>query len=786
MEQETLRGEVIRWRTEPKESTGWHIIELRDLDERTHAVTGCNLPRPGSTVELRGTWESHPRYGAQFFTREVVSARPALSAEGVKRWLMDRCDGIGAGRAGALLEAFGGDARALWAALEQGPERLTPTVGAELAQHIHETYAAEGVSREHYATLRGLKLTQAQIARVIRHWPIAEACQKINADPYLLSQHISGFGFKRADAVAIELGIKPQAPERVRAAVLHHLDEYAGAGHVFGNEAFFYKVAGIIDVPISRVIDGIKQLREAGLVVVDSGTWIYLRELHTDELTASAEIVRSILGSADRRPKHVEVTYRPGFERDARQEEAIDLLCDTRMRIGFITGGPGTGKTSVLKYALDTLDTRGVRYVLAAPTGKAAKRMTQATGRRAMTLHSLLQYRAERWTDCEQCKAASSDFHAEPLGEQGIDLVVVDEASMVDVRLWAALARTTCEHTYQRSVALRFVGDADQLPPVGPGQPFQDALATLEPRPTERERFVVRLERPRRQGAGSWVANAAPLVLAGKVPELTDTPDFRFFDVDRADQVLTTLQRMYAGTLDDAVWSARCVRPLHITARGVEVPQPAPVLIPQRTGAAGTLALNRYLLELNVPLEPGEQPVCIELEGGNVLREGAWVMCTKNDYQRRVRNGDTGVITAIETKLDKQGRERVERVHVELDDPEPEQGPVPFSAGQAREQLQLAYATTIHKSQGSQYPWVIVVCHSSHARMLTRRLLYTAITRAQEGLVLIGDREGIARAIGNTSEVKRNTKLPERLTAGLRVVSLDTDNGGGYDGRVLN
>jgi exodeoxyribonuclease V alpha subunit len=469
-----------------------------------------------------------------------------------------------------------------------------------------------------------------------------------------------------------------------------------------------------------------------------------------------------------------------------KQIDAINLAADMGRPVGFITGGPGTGKTTILGYAVQALEAQGVQVVLAAPTGKAAKRMTEATEREAMTLHRLLEFRPEHIVDCETCSRSTGAFKRVAVGRCAI---IVDESSMVDLQLWAELMRAINRGGNQAVV--RFVGDADQLPPVGPGQPFQDHLKALADTSA-----VVRLESVFRQGAGSWVAQSAPQVLAGKVPSLEQRRDFRFLEVLRADHIPATIEAALSGEHDTTEWSGAALRADYVPVKGSPTGVPAPVLVPQRNGVAGMAVLNRVLSEyhkspalLAAEANPMQDLIRIPLEDGTDLRVGARVMCLKNDYARNVRNGDTGVIEHMELERDKRGEPKpVTFVRLDPDEttskaimeaardglPRPHTPLVTYNYQQAREQLALGYAMTIHKSQGSQYPWIVVVCHSTHTRMLTRRLLYTALTRASEGVLLVGNREGFARAINNAQETPRNTWLQQRLRAQL---GRDADSG---------
>jgi exodeoxyribonuclease V alpha subunit len=791
---EVLLCEVVSWRDEPRESSGWHIIRVRALDNTEHTVTGCNLPRPGSRCEFHGEWQS-TKWGHQFYVRSVAATKPPLTAAGVARWLEDRCEGIGPAKSAAILTYFDGDPARLWATLETEPQVLAnvPGLNPELAAHVYECYEAEGAAREHYATLRGWRLTQAQIGRILKHWPIVEACARLYEDPYLLAEHISGFGFKRADEIAAEIGVPKHSRQRLRAGILHALAEAAQAGHVFGDVNLFEGISqSFLRVPMHETVDVLKELLGADRLIGEDGARIYLpiyeraeREsaVHTLELLQLQDEQQS----ADRAPRDltaaaVEAARAEGDKTlHPQQLAAIKLAADMARPFALITGGPGTGKTTILQYAIAELRAQGVQVVLAAPTGKAAKRMTEATGHSAQTLHRLLEFRPDYVIDCEACQRAAGRFERVSVDRCA---VFIDEASMIDVQLWFELARAV-RRGGNRAV-VRFVGDADQLPPVGPGQPFQDHLRALAEGP--HSDTVVRLEAVFRQGRGSWVAESAPLILAGKVPDLLQRPDFRFVDVTLAANVPSAIERLLLGAFDGADWSAATLGADYVPRKKAPTGVPAPVLVPQHKGLAGVAVINRLLSEHYNPHAAAmseQELVRIALEDGTDLRVGARVLCTKNDYGRNVRNGDTGVIESMVLERDKRGEPRP-RVLVRLDADEttaqqmlraqqsgealPQTPLIEYSFTQAREQLTLGYAMTIHKSQGSQYPWIVVVCHSSHARMLTRRLIYTALTRASEGVVLVGNREGLERAVGNAQEQPRNTWLRQRLQAGVRAV----------------
>lgn len=393
---------------------------------------------------------------------------------------------------------------------------------------------------------------------------------------------------------------------------------------------------------------------------------------------------------------------------DASQERAVQLACSAQL--GIVTGGPGRGKTTCLKSALDRMDETGERYALAAPTGKAAKRMNETTGRHASTIHRLLEFSPRNgWGRNER----------NPLE---VSCVLVDESSMIDVELGARLlAAIRPEHT-----RLILIGDADQLPPVGPGRLFGDLVDNgLVP--------TVRLDTLHRSARESWIFTNAPRVLAGEMPDLKPHRDFMWYAVDAAGDILPTVQRIVCDVLPEYTAAAD-----------------AQVLIPQRPGVAGIVAANRMLQEALNPC-PRELPR-ISRNDDYELRLDDRVIQTRNDYTLGVFNGEVGQIRTINggnVVVDIAGRDAVT-----------------YTLEQAGA-LQLAYALTVHRAQGSEFPWVVVVCHSTHHFILSRQLLYTAITRGKVGVVLVGNEQGLKAALGDAHPPKRNTALIERMRGEL-------------------
>jgi exodeoxyribonuclease V alpha subunit len=386
---------------------------------------------------------------------------------------------------------------------------------------------------------------------------------------------------------------------------------------------------------------------------------------------------------------------------DPSQERAVELACTAPFAI--ITGGPGTGKSTTLRVALDRMDEAGQTYVLASPTGKAAKRMTEATGRPASTIHRMLGWTRSGWT-----------FNADnPLG---VDCVIIDESSMLDVELADALVDAIAEDS-----RILLVGDANQLPSVGPGRILADLVeAGIVP--------VARLTHVHRAAAESWICRNAPRVLAGEPLELETFPDFRFIEAESAEE------------------TARLV------AEVVTMPeyQGAQVLAPQRNAPCGVEALNARLQQVLNPLRATNDEWVI---GDKRLRRGDRVIQTSNAYKLEGDNGSLGVFNGEVGEVVRVGDELV----VDFGDRK-----VAYNKNAAFD-LQLAYALTVHKSQGSEFPWVVCVVHSAHSFMLTRQLFYTGITRAKKGVILVGNRKGLTTATGNKEPPKRNTGLINRM-----------------------
>lgn len=710
-----LRGSVARVLFENRDS-GWVVMHL-DVDGAPPVtVVGPLAPVfVGESLEIEGAWETDHRYGQQFRATSSSTLIPDTEV-GTRRYLASGVlPGIGPELATRLVDRFGADTLRI---LDEEPDRLLTVrgIGPRRLEEIKGAWVQRSVERQARIFLQGHGLGPALTERILRAWG-SEAAARVQREPYELANEIRGIGFRTADALALRMGWPADSPDRVRAGVLHMLAEAADSGDCYVPSGQLERAtAKLLELPAPEpVLTACRELVGAGRVVIEGPPdeqRVYAAGLHAAERRVARRLaVLAVEAERQGAPQTIDGVMRQAeydlrLELSSEQRRAVaDAL---RRRILVVTGGPGTGKTTLVNVLVRCAESLGLRVALAAPTGRAAKRLEQATGRPGITLHRLLEYRFDE------------GFTRGPDNPIEADLLVVDEASMIDINLMDAFIGAVAPGT-----RLLLVGDADQLPPVGPGAVLRDLLDSGCV-PTERLRTIYR------QAQQSLIVRNAHRINAGELPEAGDRPD-----------VLTDFYIVEEGDADRARDMVVRLVTERIPERfGLDPRRDLQVLAPMHRGRCGVARLNAALQEA---LNPGETPSSPERL---VLRPGDRVMQLRNDYDREVFNGDIGAVVDVDAE---------EGVLVEFD------GRMVGYERAAMGDLTLAYAISIHKSQGSEYAGVIAVLLPEHRIMLQRNLLYTALTRAREVAVIVTTREALRAAVANAAPSRRCTTLTERI-----------------------
>ena len=709
--QEQLQGEVERLVYSSGES-GFTICRLRvpGRDDLVTVVGPMPGIQPGERLLARGRWVDHPRHGYQFQADSYRSLLPA-GANAIRRYLASGLvRGIGPVLAGRLVDRFGEETLQI---IQDQPERLTeaPGVGPRRVASIERAWAEQREIRNVMLFLQGYGVSAAYATRIYRTYG-QDAVRIVRENPYRLAQDVRGIGFVTADRIAREMGIDEHSSFRAQAALEHLLQEQTGEGHVFARVAELTDACRRrFDLPQELIEEAVARLEGAGRIMRE-GEAVFLRGLYLAE-RAAADAIRALAASPMHRREFdasaavAWANRRMGVALTEEQEQAVHGA--VTQKVFVVTGGPGTGKTTILRAVLSILTALRQRVVLAAPTGRAAKRLGEAASHEAQTLHRLLEFRP-----------GEGRFGRNAEHPLEADAVVVDETSMLDILLCYRLLQAVPRHA-----SVLFAGDADQLPSVGPGKVLGDILESgTVP--------FVHLERIFRQGDRSGIVEAAHRINRGLLPSraAAGSPgDFYIVEVDEPEAAADTVVRLCAE---------------RIPARfGLHPMRDVQVLCPMNRGSIGTRQLNDRLREaLN--------PCGVEVTRfGRTFRTGDRVLQSVNNYDKDVFNGDQGGITEVDVVA---GRITVvfDETHVDYD----------FSE---LDELQPSYSMTVHRAQGSEWPAVVVPVMTQHYPMLQRNLLYTAVTRGRKLVVVVGSRRALAIAARNNRPRERNTMLQARL-----------------------
>ncbi len=717
----TLEGELERI-TYSNPETHYTIAKLKTSKTHNMVTIVGSMPavKPGQFLKIEGTWETHPKYGQQFKIASYEETLPA-TISGIKKYLASGIvKGIGPSTAHRMISCFGAKTFEI---IEKNPERLVEVdgVGPAKAALIGDAWKNNHAARGVMQLLQNSGVKTAYCAKILKTYG-ADAVNIIRNGPYRLATDIPGIGFYFADRIALTLGVSRDDTQRVRACIIHVIQQFINEGHVFIFEnQLVVQCANLFSLEADITRYSIEKLSADGELVIENAPdtsenrIVYLKEIHQAETGISNRIkallsVPVIPPSIDAERISKEVQKKLAIALSQEQIDVLEKILSHRVVI--ITGGPGTGKTTLIRSVNAIFEALGKRVLLAAPTGRAARRLSEVTRRDAKTIHRLL---GVNFKDGLFDKNRDNPLDA--------DAVIIDEASMVDTLLMFHLINAV-----PMTAALILVGDVFQLPSIGPGNVLSDMIKSARTP-------IFYLKKIFRQAHKSPIVFNAHRIRQGEFPvfkPLDPTEglsEFYFIEQDDPNTVVTTILELCTKTIPERF----NFDPVH------EVQ----ILTPMHKGVIGTTHLNQVLQEVLNP-----NPVIIETRG-STFKIGDKVMHLKNNYQKEVFNGDIGTIRTVDVKknifsVDFYGR-TVSYDFTEMDD------------------ISLAYAISVHKSQGSEYPAVILPIMTQHFVLLQRNLLYTAITRGKKLVILIGTKKALAIALKNDTPKKRLSGLAFRL-----------------------